>query len=107
MSDPRSPGARTAASHSASGQSESAHSGSAQSESMQAAPSDAAPDKTYRPAEIEAKHYARWEQSGAFRAGRNSGQPYTIVIPPPNLPPTPHLSHPPNTTPQPILIPHT
>ncbi len=104
MSDPRSPGARTAASHSASGQSESAHSGSAQSESMQAAPSDAAPDKTYRPAEIEAKHYARWEQSGAFRAGRNSGQPYTIVIPPPNVTGSLHMGHALNNTLQDILI---
>jgi len=28
-------------------------------------------DKTYRPADIETKHYQRWEHSGAFRAGRN------------------------------------
>jgi hypothetical protein len=25
-------------------------------------------DKTFRPAEVEARHYARWEQSGAFAA---------------------------------------
>ena len=46
---------------------------------------EAAPDKTYRPAEIEAKHSRLWESAGAFRAGHNDGKPYTIVIPPPNV----------------------
>jgi valyl-tRNA synthetase len=65
---------------------------------------DSAPDKTYRPAEIEAKHSARWEESGAFRCGRNSGKPYTIVIPPPNVTGSLHMGHALNNTLQDILI---
>ncbi|HKD49010.1 MAG TPA: valine--tRNA ligase, partial [Rhizomicrobium sp.] len=64
----------------------------------------AAPDKTYRPADIEAKHYARWEQSGAFRCGRTQGQPYTIVIPPPNVTGSLHMGHALNNTLQDVLI---
>jgi valyl-tRNA synthetase len=63
-----------------------------------------APDKTYRPADIEAKHYARWEQSGAFKCGRTSGQPYTIVIPPPNVTGSLHMGHALNNTLQDVLI---
>src|SRR3974390_2161734 len=63
-----------------------------------------APDKTYRPAEIEAKHYARWEQSGAVRCGRNADRPYTIVIPPPNVTGSLHMGHALNNTLQDILI---
>jgi valyl-tRNA synthetase len=63
-----------------------------------------APDKTYRPAEIEAKHSQRWEQQGAFRCGRNSGQPFTIVIPPPNVTGSLHMGHALNNTLQDILI---
>jgi valyl-tRNA synthetase len=57
-----------------------------------------APDKTYRPADIEAKHYASWEQSGAFRCGRVSGAPYSIVIPPPNVTGSLHMGHALNNT---------
>jgi valyl-tRNA synthetase len=44
-------------------------------------------EKTFRPAEVEAKHYARWEQSGAFaaRADRARG-PTPSAMPPPNVP---------------------
>src|SRR5277367_3315975 len=62
-----------------------------------------ASDKTYRPAEIETRHYERWEQSGAFRCGRTSGQPYTIVIPPPNVTGSLHMGHALNNTLQDIL----
>jgi len=48
--------------------------------------------KEYRPAEFETRHYARWEQAGYFApAGR--GQPYCIVIPPPNVTGTLHMGH--------------
>ena len=63
-------------------------------------------DKTYRPAEIEARHYARWEQAGAFRHGRTGGQPYCIVIPPPNVTGSLHMGHALNNTLQDILIRH-
>ncbi len=30
-------------------------------------------DKTYRPSEVEAKHYGLWESAGDFAAGRRPG----------------------------------
>jgi valyl-tRNA synthetase len=49
-------------------------------------------NKEYRPKEIESKHYARWEAAGYFKpSGR--GQPYCIVIPPPNVTGTLHMGH--------------
>jgi valyl-tRNA synthetase len=48
--------------------------------------------KDYRPAEIEAQHYARWEAAGYFAPAGN-GTPYCIVIPPPNVTGTLHMGH--------------
>jgi valyl-tRNA synthetase len=48
--------------------------------------------KEYRPAEIESEHYARWEQAGYF-APSGRGEPYCIVIPPPNVTGTLHMGH--------------
>ena len=43
-------------------------------------------DKTFRPAEVEAKHYSSWERSGAFACNPDSkAVPYCIVLPPPNI----------------------
>ncbi|WP_142850284.1 valine--tRNA ligase [Telmatospirillum sp. J64-1] len=51
-------------------------------------------DKTYRPAEVEAKHYQLWEETGAFRAGQKpSTLPYTIMMPPPNVTGSLHMGH--------------
>ena len=67
-------------------------------------------DKTYKAAEVEAKHYARWEQTGAFACGHSSpagptdAAPYTIVIPPPNVTGSLHMGHALNNTLQDILI---
>src|SRR5882757_1589439 len=62
-------------------------------------------DKTYRPAEVEAKFYAIWEQSGAFACDPTSpAQPFTIVMPPPNVTGSLHIGHALNTTIQDILI---
>jgi valyl-tRNA synthetase len=48
--------------------------------------------KTYDPREIEQRLYQRWEANGWFApAGR--GQPYSIVIPPPNVTGTLHMGH--------------
>jgi valyl-tRNA synthetase len=49
-------------------------------------------NKDYRPAEIEAHHYARWEAAGYF-APAGLGPPYCIVIPPPNVTGTLHMGH--------------
>ena len=62
-------------------------------------------NKTYRPHEVEAQHYARWEQSGAFACGgRPQARPYAIVIPPPNVTGRLHMGHALNNTLQDILI---
>ena len=66
--------------------------------------SSAALDKAYRPGEAEARQYARWEQSGAFECGRGAGQPYAIVIPPPNVTGTLHMGHALNNTLQDVLV---
>ena len=64
-------------------------------------------EKTYRPAEVEARVYATWESAGAFSAGRPermSARPYCIVIPPPNVTGTLHMGHALNNTLQDILV---
>jgi valyl-tRNA synthetase len=62
-------------------------------------------EKTFRPDEVEARHYARWEDSGAFACGTPAdGKPFTIVIPPPNVTGSLHMGHALNNTLQDILI---
>jgi valyl-tRNA synthetase len=62
-------------------------------------------EKTFRPAEVEAKHYARWEQSGAFAAHVHSpARPYVIMIPPPNVTGSLHMGHALTFTLQDVLI---
>ncbi len=62
-------------------------------------------DKTYRPSEVEPKRYAQWEQSGAFAAtGAGGAQPYTIMMPPPNVTGSLHMGHALTFTLQDVLI---
>ena len=62
-------------------------------------------EKTYRPNEVEAKHYARWEADGSFAAGQDlSRPPFTIVIPPPNVTGSLHMGHALNNTLQDVLV---
>jgi valyl-tRNA synthetase len=63
-------------------------------------------DKTFDPAAIEAKWYAHWEQTGAFRPERPEAEPYTIVNPPPNVTGSLHIGHALDNTLQDILIRH-
>jgi valyl-tRNA synthetase len=49
-------------------------------------------DKSYEPQTFEARLYARWEASGAFKPS-GTGQPYTIMLPPPNVTGTLHMGH--------------
>ena len=49
-------------------------------------------DKAYDPRDIEQRQYQRWEQNGYF-APSGSGEPYCIVIPPPNVTGTLHMGH--------------
>jgi valyl-tRNA synthetase len=63
-------------------------------------------DKTFDPAAIEAKWYAHWETTGAFRPNRPHAEPYTIVNPPPNVTGSLHIGHALDNTLQDILIRH-
>ncbi|MEJ2129350.1 MAG: valine--tRNA ligase [Woeseiaceae bacterium] len=49
-------------------------------------------DKSYNPHEIEQRIYDRWEENGHF-APQGEGDPYCIVIPPPNVTGTLHMGH--------------
>ncbi len=61
-------------------------------------------DKTFNPSAIEARLYQAWEDSGCFKAGRvPEAEPYTIVIPPPNVTGSLHMGHALNNTLQDIL----
>ncbi|WP_419758210.1 valine--tRNA ligase [Acidisoma sp.] len=51
-------------------------------------------DKTFAPAEAEARLYRIWEESGAFAADPSSAaDPFTIMIPPPNVTGSLHIGH--------------
>src|SRR5437868_1403825 len=62
--------------------------------------------KTFDPAEIEARWYAKWESEGMFRPARPEAEPFTIVIPPPNVTGSLHIGHALDNTLQDILIRH-
>ena len=62
-------------------------------------------DKTYRPAEIEAKFDRLWQQGGYFAPVDDpDARPYCIVIPPPNVTGSLHMGHALNNTIQDALI---
>ena len=63
-------------------------------------------EKNYQPADIEARMSRIWEEAGAFKAGRPErldAEPFTIVIPPPNVTGSLHMGHALNNTLQDIL----
>jgi valyl-tRNA synthetase len=48
----------------------------------------------YAPADVEGQLYERWVERGYFEADAKSGkEPYTVVIPPPNVTGSLHLGH--------------
>ncbi|TDR51467.1 valyl-tRNA synthetase [Halomonas ventosae] len=49
-------------------------------------------DKTYQPEQIESRWYARWEADNRF-APSGEGEPYAIMIPPPNVTGSLHMGH--------------
>jgi len=62
-------------------------------------------DKTYRPQEVEPRHYDSWEKAGVFAADSGSRKtPYTIMMPPPNVTGSLHMGHALTFTLQDILI---
>src|SRR6201998_4211179 len=63
-------------------------------------------EKNYQPADIEARMSLVWEDARAFQAGRpdrRHADPFTIVIPPPNVTGSLHMGHALNNTLQDIL----
>ncbi|TXC70485.1 valine--tRNA ligase [Sphingomonas ginsenosidivorax] len=62
--------------------------------------------KTFDPASIEARWYAHWEETGAFRPDRPNAEPWTIVNPPPNVTGSLHIGHALDNTLQDILTRH-
>jgi len=64
-------------------------------------------EKSFNAAEAEARIYAEWEKAGAFKAGANAkpgAEPFSIMIPPPNVTGVLHVGHAFNNTLQDILI---
>ena len=60
--------------------------------------------KTYDPRDVEDKWYSYWEDKGYFRSVPDEREPYTVVIPPPNVTGVLHMGHMLNNTIQDILI---
>ena len=62
-------------------------------------------NKTYNPKEVEDKHYQNWVEKRYFTPDANSDkEPFTIVIPPPNVTGQLHMGHALDETLQDILI---
>ncbi len=61
-------------------------------------------DKSFDPKSAETRLYEAWEASGAFKPSNKPGaEPFTIVIPPPNVTGSLHMGHALNNTLQDIL----
>ena len=60
--------------------------------------------KTYQPGEAEDKWYSYWLKHKFFRSVPDEREPYTIVIPPPNVTGVLHMGHMLNNTIQDVLI---
>jgi valyl-tRNA synthetase len=59
--------------------------------------------KTFDPAAIEQRWYEHWESNGLFRPDRADAEPWTIVMPPPNVTGSLHIGHALDNTLQDIL----
>lgn len=58
----------------------------------------------YAPQEIESKWYDYWVDRGLFHSEPDEREPYTIVIPPPNVTGMLHMGHMLNNTLQDVLV---
>ena len=58
----------------------------------------------YNPAEVESKWYQYWLEHGCFKSKPDGREPYTVVIPPPNVTGVLHMGHMLNNTIQDILV---
>ena len=50
-------------------------------------------DKSYNPRQVETRWYKYWEEAGHFAPAGKAGDPYCIVIPPPNVTGSLHMGH--------------
>jgi valyl-tRNA synthetase len=60
--------------------------------------------KTYNPRNAEEKWYQHWLDKGYFNSTPDSREPYTVVIPPPNVTGVLHMGHMLNNTIQDVLV---
>ena len=60
--------------------------------------------KTYDPSKAEEKWYNKWVNAGLFKSLPDDREPYTIVIPPPNVTGVLHMGHMLNNTIQDVLV---
>lgn len=60
--------------------------------------------KTYEPKQTEEKWYNYWLEHGFFRSVPDEREPYTVVIPPPNVTGVLHMGHMLNNTIQDVLV---
>ena len=58
----------------------------------------------YNPADVEGKWYQYWLDNGLFKSKPDGREPYTVVIPPPNVTGVLHMGHMLNNTIQDILV---
>jgi valyl-tRNA synthetase len=58
----------------------------------------------YNPRVVEDKWYMHWLNNGLFKSEPNGKEPYTVVIPPPNVTGVLHMGHMLNNTIQDILV---
>ena len=61
-------------------------------------------NKIYNPTEVEEKWYSKWEESSAFEPSGDSENPFTVMIPPPNVTGILHIGHMLNNTIQDVLV---
>ena len=60
--------------------------------------------KRFEPETAEGKWYQHWQDKGYFRSVPDEREPYTVVIPPPNVTGVLHMGHMLNNTIQDVLV---
>src|SRR5438309_678025 len=62
--------------------------------------------KNFEPGQIEDRLYQQWLDKGYFKSTPDDREPFTVVIPPPNVTGVLHMGHTLNETVQDILVRH-
>ncbi len=60
--------------------------------------------KKFEPGSVEARWYAYWDENGFFRSTPDGREPFTVLIPPPNVTGVLHMGHMLNNTIQDVLV---